>query len=209
MASAREIFRKLTGGEELLVLEVYKTSVNADLVRVSNTKYSTTIQSDYTLMTPDGNIYAASYYADDFSTAGQDKAATFIHEMAHVWQKQNDVLDPVSSAIKQWFWHKFDYNKAYYYTLDAKKDLLDYKIEQQAQIIQDYYQIFHQKRGPDRDYLQNVLPADERNKLYQAVLARFLTNPKYPSLKSAAQGASGFTDGYVGGGLGGGGAKAW
>ncbi|MCK6592053.1 MAG: hypothetical protein L6Q76_31255 [Polyangiaceae bacterium] len=204
----KEKTRKLTPGEKLLVVQVYKNSVNADLVNVHNRKYIF-FQPNGTLMTPNGSIYAGKAYKDDYSAHSLDDASLFIHEIAHVWQKQNKVLNPFWAGIGQFLRNPFNYDGAYDYTLDAEKDLLDYKIEQQAQIIQDYFQIFIQKRGPWSDNMKNDVSNAERNKLYEAVLARFITNPKYPTLKDAAKGTSGLIEGYSGGGFGGGGASGW
>lgn len=206
MSSKEKISRKLTAGEIVLVQAVFKNSVNTAHVRVHNTKFIF-FQSDDVLMTPNGDIYAAEAYVEDFSAHGQDDASLFIHEMVHVWQKQNHVLNPLWAGVGAFLRHPFKYSKNYDYTLDANKDLLKYKLEQQAQIIQDYFQIFQQSRGPWADNMKNKVSEGERNKLYLAVLARFLANPSYPT--TAAQGTSGLEQGYVGGGYGGGGGGSW
>jgi hypothetical protein len=208
MASKERISRKLTPGERLLVLQVYKSSVNSDLVRVHNKKYIG-FQPNDVLMTPNGSIYAGDAYKDDYSAHDLDSASLLIHEVAHVWQKQNHVLNPIWSAAGAFVRHGFDYDKAYDYTLDAARDLLSYKIEQQAQIIQDYFQIFHQGRNAWGNHMKNVVSNADRNVLYQAVLARFIVNPEYPVLKDATKGSSGLKEGYSEGGVGGGGAGTW
>lgn len=206
MGSREKISRKLTAGEKSLVTQVYKNSVNTGLVRVLNEKYAP-FQSDDVLMTPDGNIYAGTAYLADYSTGSSNDASVFIHEMAHVWQKQNNVLDPTWAAVGEFFRNGFNYDAAYDYDLDAKKDLLDYAIEQQAQIIQDYFQIFHQKRGPWGNNMKNNVGTAERDKLFKAVLARFIANPSYPN--TADKEASGSKQGYSGGGYSGGASGSW
>ncbi len=173
------ISRKLTAGEIFLVQEVFKSSVNTSLVRVINKKFIP-FQPKNTGITPNGKIYAAGVYRDDFSKQAQIYTSWFIHEMTHVWQKQNRVLNPMWRAIGARFRHPFNYDKNYWYKLDANKDLLKYKVEQQAQIVQDYFQIFHQHRGPS-DNMKNVVGDAERDKLFKAVLGRFLADPSYPA----------------------------
>ncbi len=103
--------------------------------------------------------------------------------MVHVWQKHNGVLNPIISAIANSIRHGFNYNKAYEYTLDAKKDLLDYRIEQQAQIIEDYTRVLYLNIVRRGEYLQNKESEVEINKLYQSVLSKFLSQPSYPHPK--------------------------
>jgi len=71
------------------------------------------------------------------------------------------------------------YSKAYRYTLDENLDLLDYRMEQQAQIIEDYCKIAFQNFIPRFGYCQNTDPDAQLRKLYENVLANFLKDPGY------------------------------
>ena len=65
--------------------------------------------------------------------------------------------------------------------LDKTKDLVDYDIEQQASIIEDHFRITVAKLLPR--FITNKAAAAGRDKLYLAVLARFLKDPKYARKK--------------------------
>ena len=89
--------------------------------------------------------------------------------MTHVWQYQNNVLDPRVSAVAAWVKAGFNYDKAYSYKLDRGKDLLDYNLEQQAVMLTDYFNAREDGHGShdqsDADRLQ--------------VLQKFIANPSY------------------------------
>ncbi|NOZ52505.1 MAG: hypothetical protein GXP08_05090 [Gammaproteobacteria bacterium] len=99
--------------------------------------------------------------------------------MTHVWQYQNNILNPVTAAIVETIYHFFDYAKAYKYTLEESKDLRDYKIEQQACIIEDYFRTNFLNLLPSPGNLQNDYVEVKKNQLYQKVLAKFIANPSY------------------------------
>lgn len=130
--------RSLTPGEETLAKKMFKNSITYSKVKIHNEKY-TFVQPSNSGMTPNGEIYVDGIYKNDYSVESYSLKAFFIHEMAHVWQYQNDVLSPIWSAIWEFFEEGFQYNDAYKYKLEKGKDLVDYDIEQQASIIEDYY----------------------------------------------------------------------
>ena len=83
-------------------------------------------------MAPNGNIYYnEGYYDEDISKASIDRQALFIHEMAHVWQYQNGV-DVFEEGM-------FDDNNYNYLPLKEGKTFAQYGIEQQGDIIRDYF----------------------------------------------------------------------
>ncbi len=69
-------------------------------MKIYHEKYAF-FQPDYSGMTPNGNIYIHGEVIDDYgkATISPDSKAFFIHEMVHVWQKHNGVLNPIVSAI--------------------------------------------------------------------------------------------------------------
>lgn len=73
----------------------------------------------------------------------------------------------------------FSYEECYRYSLDPEKDLTDYKIEQQASIIEDLYRITIEKILPRRARLNNNEDGLNLLDLYQAVLKQFLLDPGY------------------------------
>lgn len=172
--------RALTPGEISLAKRVFKDSLEYSKVKIHNKKYMR-FQPDNSGMTPNGEIYAVGVrtYSNDYALEGPRLRGFFIHEMAHVWQYQLNILSPVSAATSEFILNGFDYAKAYEYELVAGKDLLKYRIEQQAQIIEDYYLI--QLEGVQ------LAPGQRKNSrdpkvympLYFQVLASFLANPGY------------------------------
>jgi len=130
--------RNLTAGEIALAKLIFKNSIDYTKVKVHNGKYIF-FQPGNSGMTPNGEIYANGVYSNDYSRQSTLMKGFLLHEMVHVWQYQLNILNPVTSAIAENISHGFDYNRAYVYTLMEGKDLLDYGMEQQAAIVEDYY----------------------------------------------------------------------
>jgi len=175
-------YRKLTLNEINFARKVFGGSILYINVKIYNEKYAF-FQPDYSGMTPNGNIYIHGEVIGDYgkTTISPDSKAFFIHEMVHVWQKHNGVLNPIVSAIANSIRHGFNYNKAYEYTLDTEKDLLDYRMEQQAQIIEDWVRVTLLDWPIREGYLQNEEADGELRKLYESVLKRFIENPSFAS----------------------------
>lgn len=172
--------RPLTPGEVELAKRVFKDSIDYDKVKIHNEKY-VAFQPDESAMTPNGEIYAVgtNTYLKDYSDGRVYDRGFFIHEIAHVWQYQLNILNPITAAIGQYVLNGFDYSRAYAYELKPGKDLLDYSIEQQAQIIEDYYLRWIAKVIPRKKHLQNNAGPAVIMPLYSRVMARFLQNPGY------------------------------
>jgi len=171
-------YRKLTLNEINFASKIFGSSILYIDVKIYHEKYAF-FQPDNSGMTPNGNIYIHGEVIDDYgkATISPDSKAFFIHEMVHVWQKHNGVLNPIVSAIANSIRHGFDYNKAYEYTLDTEKDLLDYRMEQQAQIIEDWVRVTLLNWLTRGGYLQNEEAGGDLRKLYESVLERFIANP--------------------------------
>lgn len=168
--------RALTAGEIALARRVFKDAIDYGKVRVHNRKYIF-FQRDNSGMAPNGDIYVVGdrTYCSDYARTDIGLRRLFIHEMAHVWQYQCKILRPVRAAVAEACRHRFDYAKAYAYELAVGKDLRDYRIEQQAKIIEDYYaHALAQTPAHATDTRTRAVPP-----LYTQVLARFLANPRY------------------------------
>ena len=174
--------RPLTPGEETLAKKMFKHSIAYSKVKIHHEKYIF-FQPSNSGMTPNGEIYIDGVYKNDYSLEAYSLRIFFIHEIAHVWQYQNNVLSPIWSAIGDFFEESFNYNNAYKYKLDKGKDLVDYDIEQQASIIEDYYRIVHEKKHPVKGHLQNTEGLAKLIPLYKAGLSKFLINPGYAKHK--------------------------
>ena len=170
--------RKLTHNEIAIAKKVFKDSLDYQKIRIHNEKYAF-FQPNNSGMTPNGEIYVHGAYRKDYSSAVPQLKAFFIHEMVHVWQYQLKILNPVTAAIGESIRHVFSYEKAYEYTLEAGKDILDYKIEQQASIIEDYYRVTHAGLPVHLNRMKNNYSDVKKDKLFEKVLAKFITSPKY------------------------------
>lgn len=172
--------RSLTIAETSLARTIFKRSINYTTVKIHHEKYAF-FQPSQSGMTPNGEIYIDGNVVADYGLTPQPASkAFFIHEMVHVWQKQNGILNPVMSAIGNSIRHGFNYNKAYKYTLKQTSDLLEYRMEQQAQIIEDYVRSNTFGLNPAPGYIQNSnITRTQRDQLYNAVLANFISNPSY------------------------------
>ena len=172
--------RTLTAGETALARSVFRDSIDYARVSIHARRY-VFFQPDASGMTPNGHVYACGdAHRSDYAICDIDRRAFFIHEMAHVWQHQNRVLKVRTSAVRLMIRHRFRYAHAYRYTLAPKRDLLDYNLEQQATIIEDYFRVILNNadfaRGRDGvTRIQN--PPDERSALLISAMRRFLTNP--------------------------------
>lgn len=119
--------RGLTLGEIQLIESVFSDQIQQlDHIRIIAHR---AILKDYAL-SPNGHIYFNAHnWRPDFSTADVHIQAWLIHEMVHVWQLQQGIR-VVRKAIL---------NRRYRYILQAGKHFLSYGVEQQAQMVQDYF----------------------------------------------------------------------
>ena len=86
---------------------------------------------------------AVRLWSWDYSRESPDDAAVFVHEMVHVWQSGHGSHNALRGI---YLWLKYDhvwrdYDNSYIYDLDSSSSLSDFNMEQQAQIIQDYYRV--------------------------------------------------------------------
>jgi len=174
--------RSLTSGEITLAKKMFGTAIDYSKVTLTDKKYAF-FQPKGTAMAPNGNLYMYGCYHDDYSKKSNVTKSFFIHEMTHVWQFQNKILNPVVAAIELNLKHRFNYNASYNYLLDKKKDLVDYGMEEQAAIVQEYF-LFLNKEASYSRHCNNECSDSEKEELYKAVLAKFLKNPSYAKNKS-------------------------
>ena len=174
--------RHLTEDEITFLKEYFDDTIDYSKVKVYNKQYMPIIHPEDGAIAPNGNIYMRGVtYRDDYMSDDTPlhTRSTFLHEMVHVWQKENKVLNLLYEACKENLKHKFNYNAAYHYVLEEGKDLVNYGMEQQASIIQDYF-VMKNTEGymPHRLKNENVTK-DEAMALYESVLQNFLENPAY------------------------------
>lgn len=171
--------RVMTTNERELVDKVFGVgTIDYDRVRIYSERFVPVINR---VMAPDGNIYfTKDWYHKDFSLADTRSTQLFIHEMTHIWQyqlgypvaKKGIFLHPKCTIIGC---------EPYEYTLDSRKRLCDYNMEQQGNIIADYYLYYYS--GLSADYLSdekilyNNTYKDEPQ-IYLTVLTDFIASPK-------------------------------
>jgi hypothetical protein len=150
--------RSLTHGEIKLAHTVYKSAIQYNRVKIFNEKWAF-FQPDDRAMAPNGNIYYSKSdpaYREDFSVEDVhiDAKATFIHELAHVWQHQNGVNVIVRGAVER------NYK---YLPLSEETDFYTLNIEQQGQVIRDYFYLLNgfykeNEKWPPIEVYRQVIP---------------------------------------------------
>lgn len=174
--------RPLTAGERELLEKIFAKGVDYGKVRIYNRRWSP-LQPDNAAMSPDGNIYYPEsrvgrlYYSGDFSKlvgpTHKPLRDTFIHEMSHVYQYQQGVSVVLRRIVE---------GDKYRYKIIDGKDLNDYTVEQQAEIIKDFYLCLVEKSW-DRAYcVLKFVPAldnfdEDPNYLREAELRRRQRQP--------------------------------
>lgn len=165
--------RSLTDGEIKLAQSVFADSIHYPAVGVYDRGYA--FLNAFGNMSYRGNIYLPHGHSHDFSQAPLSKKRLFIHEGVHVWQYQNNILNLAIAAVREGLKHQFQYAKAYLFHLEPGRDLLDYGLEQQAAIIEDYF--LRQHGGPSMNRCLNT--ETDTQALLEGVLQNFLENPSY------------------------------
>jgi hypothetical protein len=176
--------RPLTQGEIAMLRPLFRDGVDYAQVRVIDNSFP--LQPENVYMTPRGHIYAPGpLWQADFSRAGHGQRTIFVHEMTHVWQFMNG-MDLIGAASVEFIKYRGAYEKAYPYELATDRDLVDYGMEQQASIIEDYFALTVERQRPQRMTNRGVGDA-ERDALYAAVMKKFLGDARYArSLDPAA-----------------------
>lgn len=182
--SDKQDYRHLNDREIAFLKTYFEDTIDYENVKIHNRPYLPGgAQSNTTAMAPNGNLYMPEdlykedYMADDVSLSMR---STFLHEMVHVWQFKNNVLNPIFEAARESVKHDFNYNAAYDYVLEKDKDLVNYGMEQQAAIVQDYF-ILEESGFLQLHLIENgVKSVAAAKELYESVLENFLKDPSYP-----------------------------
>jgi hypothetical protein len=135
--------RLLTSAEKALLRPIFADTLDYDHQIVS--------RNDGETGGPD-NSYTPGYLPNmaktlwswDYGLVHDDAvAAVFVHEMVHVWQSGHGSHNLLRGI---YLWIRYDhitgdYGSSYNYDLDSSSSLSYFNMEQQAQIIQDYYRV--------------------------------------------------------------------
>jgi len=174
--------RALTEREREVLAPLFGEALDLEVIRVIQDKY-VPFQGDDTYMTPENDVYAPGVlYLDDFFAREVEPyaASTLVHEVTHAWQHQSG-LDLIAAGAITFAATGGDYQAAYPYRLDPKKDLTEYNVEQQASIVEDWYLITLRQTAPYSlivdDWANPDWPAIWEG--YRGVLKRFFADPLY------------------------------
>ena len=135
--------RFLTSGEKALALEVFGASLVVDNIEI---KAHRLVLKDYAV-SPNGHIYFhLQDWREDFSLESVSIQSWLIHELTHVWQIQQGI------AVVQ----KALLDRRYHYVLQMGKAFSQYGVEQQAQMVQDYF--IKSRQGKNCEAYQQCIP---------------------------------------------------
>ncbi|TFW13864.1 hypothetical protein E4L96_19015 [Massilia arenosa] len=161
--------RYLTPGEIKMASSIFKFSIDYSLVRVHDEEYLWFgMQPDNAAITPDGQIYVGQdSYRPDYSTCPEYYLRRlFMHEMMHVWQYQMGYWVKLRGAVRI----GLDYS----YELGTHRDLSEYNMEAQGDILADYFALMNL----GSDYIAELRYRGHADKsLYLCVVGPFLDDP--------------------------------
>lgn len=139
----KPLSRRLSIDEIALVRSVFGDSITLNNVQLKSAWW---VLRGYAV-SPNGNIYFhPEDWVVDFSSSTLGRQSWLIHELTHVWQLQQG-LNVILGALL---------NRRYSYTLTTGKSFFKYGIEQQAQMVQDYF--IRRARGQDCRALEDCIP---------------------------------------------------
>lgn len=166
--------RALTPGEIAMARIVFKDSIDYSQVKIHHGGWWLFLGFQDTAVTPNGEMYypkITNLYRDDFSNTSNDRdKALFMHEMVHVWQYQ----------IGYWIkWHSLWVTSrgpsAYEYQLNPQGKLSNYNMEQQGDIVSDYFIICILEKP---QFVWNPENQSKDPSLLKSTVREFLDNPK-------------------------------
>ena len=144
--------RHLTAAEIDLAYSIFGTHLELSSIRLLASRW---VLRGYAI-SPNGHVYFhPDDWREDFAQADLNIQSWLIHELVHVWQVQQGMA-VVRRALL---------DRRYRYNLVQGKSFLSYGIEQQAQIVQDYF--VRRAKGQDCTAWEGCLPFEI--KLIQAV----------------------------------------
>jgi hypothetical protein len=126
--------RSLTSAERRIATSVFGTALDCDRLRLRCAKYFM-FQPAWVTMAPDGDIWFhpnSGLWRDDFGAASLGVRKLLVHELTHVWQRQQGI-----NLILR----RRPFAPYAYLPLRPGKPFAAYGIEQQASIVEDSYWI--------------------------------------------------------------------
>lgn len=129
--------RPMNDAEIALAKDLFGDSINYNSVKIFDRRYMGFLGKGR-WMSPNGSIYndIADERGPDY-TATPWQTRSLMHELGHVWQVQRGV-DVRHEAVITYVQNGFNYGNAYSYKLNDYPWFLNYNLEQQADILEDY-----------------------------------------------------------------------
>lgn len=140
--------RPLTPGEIRIARSVFGDAIDLAPVTIRHARWWI-FQPRNITMAPDGHIWfhpKSDRWREDFSTAALGLRGLFVHELVHVWQRQqgvNLILERPPFA-------------RYRYTYKPGRPFRRYGLEQQAELVRHAYLIREGARLPDKPPLATL-----------------------------------------------------
>ena len=126
------IVRELTDGERAIAASVFGDALDCDKVLLRRAKWFM-FQPAWVTMAPDGDIWFhpnGGVWCGDFAARGLGFRTHLVHELTHVWQRQQGINLILSRR---------PFAPYRYLPLIPGKPFTAYGIEQQASIVEDSY----------------------------------------------------------------------
>jgi hypothetical protein len=124
--------RPLSEGERALVAHVFGSALDPAPVLVHRAKWWMW-QPAWIAMAPDGHLWFhpnGSDWSEDFSLEPLGRRGLFVHEMVHVWQRQQGI---------DLRFRRPPFARYRYLPLRPGRAFADYGLEQQAEIVREAY----------------------------------------------------------------------
>lgn len=135
--------RNLTEAEKKLAQMVFGSQLQLDHIQIIAHR----LVLKHYAVSPNGNIYFhKDDWCEDFSTQSLSTQSWLIHELTHVWQLQQGIA-VIRKALM---------DRRYQYVLKVGKSFLQYGVEQQAQMVQDYF--IRSRSGQACEDLKRCIP---------------------------------------------------
>ncbi len=158
---------KYSQGEKALQKEIDKSSHKLNIDRVSLKNAIKSLPPAFVLFNT--IYYRKDLYQDDFVPEWptppiiQD-AKLLAHEITHIWQWQNREITgyhPLMALSEH-----IEFSDPYYYEIENGKLFVEYRYEQQAEIVGDYVEQLYWERDPVQlkllsNLIEQVFPSDE------------------------------------------------
>jgi hypothetical protein len=123
--------RPLTAGEQRMARRAFGSAIALDTVTIRRAKWWW-LQPAWVVMAPDGHIWFHPHnpsWRDDFSSASLWLQGLIVHELTHVWQRQQGI----NLVVRRGPWARYDYLPL------IGRSFEEYGLEQQAEIVRDAY----------------------------------------------------------------------